>query len=78
MVLSGLRQCNDTLDSNIFPYSKSTVGWVCFHITGQYKFIKAITENLPTEPSFGDGVVAQRIVEAAYLSAHKNKWISIK
>ncbi|MCD6472158.1 Gfo/Idh/MocA family oxidoreductase [Candidatus Aerophobetes bacterium] len=65
-------------DPNIFPYSKSTVGWVRFHIAGQYEFIRAITENLPTEPSFEDGLAAQRVVEAAYLSSYEKKWMNIK
>lgn len=65
-------------DPNIFPYPKSTVGWVRFHIAGQYEFIRSIAENLSTKPSFEDGLAAQRVVEAAYLSSYKKKWINIK
>jgi len=64
-------------DPNIFPYPKSTVGWVRFHIAGQYEFIRSIAENLSTKPNFEDGLAAQRVVEAAYLSSYKKKWINI-
>jgi predicted dehydrogenase len=40
-------------------------------------FVKSMVARKPTQPDFADAVRTQRVLDAARLSAHKNKWINI-
>ncbi|MBE6562351.1 MAG: Gfo/Idh/MocA family oxidoreductase [Ruminococcaceae bacterium] len=51
-----------------FPGAKATVGWLRGHIGSMHNFLEGVAENKAVEPSFRDGAVVQRILDAAYRS----------
>jgi len=62
-------------DTELKACSRTSVGWQRFHMESQYSFIRSIIYDLDPVPSFKDGFEVQRILEAAYKSAEKKKWI---
>ena len=40
-------------------------------------WINAIADGLPFDPSLEDGAIVQRITDAAALSAHTGRWVSL-
>ena len=61
----------------ILPGPKFSIGWMRYHIASQYDFVKRIVDAKKGNPSFYDGYKVQEIIEAAYLSAEKKRWISV-
>ncbi len=61
----------------VLPGPKFSIGWMRYHIASQHNFVKRVIEGKKGNPSFYDGYKVQEIMEAAYLSAEKKKWISV-
>lgn len=61
----------------VLPGPKFSIGWMRYHIASQYDFVRRIVKKEKGDPSFYDGYKVQEIMEAAYLSAEKRKWISV-
>jgi predicted dehydrogenase len=47
------------------------------HAECQYRFLKAIWDDVPASPSFADGLHIQEVMEAAVLSSERGCWVSI-
>jgi len=61
----------------ILPGPKFSIGWMRYHIASQYDFVKRIVDGKKGNPSFYDGYKVQEVMEAAYLSAKKRRWMSV-
>ena len=48
-----------------------------FRYDQDWEFIDSIQKNRPCEPSFADGVAAQRVMEAILKSAEEQRWIDM-
>jgi predicted dehydrogenase len=59
------------------PGPKFAVGWMRNHIASQYDFISSLIEGRPTSPDFVDGMKVQEVMEAGYVSARENRWVSL-
>lgn len=60
-----------------FPSSKSGVGWLRGHVASVYDFANSIYTNSQSKPSFEDGLINQKILDAAYESAERGLIINI-
>jgi len=60
-----------------FPPGKLPQGWIRGHIHSIHSFLTAIAEDKEPNPSFEDGVKVQEVVEAAYISAEKQRWVDL-
>lgn len=52
-------------------------GFVRAHAECQYRFLKAISEDLPSAPTLADGLKIQEIMAAATHSSEEGRWVSI-
>lgn len=52
----------------IFPSPKAPAGWLYGHLASMYAFLSAAANGTPFTPSFEDGALVQRIMDAAYRS----------
>ena len=59
------------------PGPKFSIGWMRYHIACQYDFITSLVEGRPTSPDFVDGMKVQEVMEAAYISAQEERWVSL-
>lgn len=74
----GLKNVTVAYDKNIiWPPSKSTEGWAYTFVPMFYNFLNAIADDVDTTPNFYDGLKAQEILEASYLSWEKRSWIKL-
>jgi len=69
--------CVDAPPPAIWPPPKSPKGWTRGHVGILYHFLECVAKDAEPSPSFVDGVEAQRVLEAAYLSADKKEWVDI-
>ena len=53
-------------------------GFVRTHAECQYRFLKAVRDDLPTSPALADGLRVQEVMEAALRSAAEGRWVTIK
>lgn len=58
-----------------FPSSKFSIGWVRSHVHSLYNFLSCVYERKQAAPSFKDGAYIQYVMEKAYESDNKGKWI---
>jgi predicted dehydrogenase len=61
----------------VLPGPKFSVGWMRYHIASQHDFITSLIEGQPTSPDFEDGMRIQEVMEAAYISAGEDRWVSL-
>ena len=61
-----------------FPSPKAPNGWLRGHIGSMYAFLNAINCGEQASPSFKDGAVVQRVLDAAHLSYLEGKEIIIE
>jgi predicted dehydrogenase len=59
------------------PVPKNTVGWLRFHVASLHSFLENIAAGRPGQPSLGDGLAVQRIMDTAYRSAADGSWRDI-
>jgi len=60
-----------------FPASKLSIGWIRAHVHSLYSFLDSVNNETEASPSFRDGAYIQYIMEKAYESAEKQKWITV-
>ncbi len=53
-------------------------GFVGTFVESQYSFVRAISDNLPTAPSFIDGLRVQEVMEAALRSSETGRWVTVE
>ncbi len=61
----------------LWPPSKSISGWAFLFVKLIHEFFKAILEKREASPNFYDGLKAQEILEAAYVSAEEKRWVRL-
>ena len=59
------------------PGPKFSIRWMRYHIASQYDFVKRIVDGKKGNPSFYDGYKVQEVMEAAYLSVKRGKWVNL-
>jgi predicted dehydrogenase len=64
-------------DGALAPDWSQPVGVNRTHAECQYRFLRAIWDDTPTSPSIDDGLRAQEIIEAAYVSAERDEWVRL-
>jgi len=64
-------------DRALWPPSKSVEGWAFLFVKLYHEFFKGILENRKVKPDFYDGLKAQEVVEAAYISAEEKRWVDL-
>ena len=52
-------------------------GFTTTFVESQYRFLRAVSENLPTSPSLADGLHIQEVMEAAIVSSDKGCWVNL-
>lgn len=52
----------------VIPGPKFSIGWMRYHIASIYDFVKNVAEGRQSVPSIYDGLLVQKIIEAAYSS----------
>lgn len=60
-----------------FGATKNTIGWPQFHIHCLYGFVASVAKGELGAPNFGDGLAAQRIVDACQRSAQARAWVTV-
>lgn len=60
-----------------FPSPKAPVGWLRGHIGSMENYLSAVHAHRPADPSFGDGAVVDRIIDAARRSALEGREVSV-
>lgn len=60
-----------------FPSSKFSIGWIRSHVHSLYNFLSCVYERKEASPSFIDGAYIQYVMEKAYESDKKAKWIEL-
>jgi len=56
------------------PGPKSPIGWTRFHIASIFEFVSNVVNSRPGNPSFEDGLAAQRVIDAAARSGQTVAW----
>jgi predicted dehydrogenase len=59
------------------PLAKNTVGWLRFHVASMHNFLGNVAAGRAGEPSLDDGLVVQRVMDAAYRSAAGGGWVAV-
>ncbi|HIE09463.1 MAG TPA: Gfo/Idh/MocA family oxidoreductase [Armatimonadetes bacterium] len=59
------------------PPRNASIGWVRYHVACLFEFLRAIAEGREAEPSFRAGLEAQRVLEAALVSAREGRWVDL-
>ena len=59
------------------PLPKNTVGWLRFHVASIHSFLENVAAGRPGNPSLEDGLVVQRVMDAAYRSAEGGNWMNL-
>jgi len=59
------------------PMPKFSIGWIRYHVASLHSFLRAVAGDMKTSPDFEDGLEVQRIMEAAYASARRGKWVEL-
>jgi len=59
------------------PMAKFPIGWIRYQAASAYSFLKSISEDSKPSPDFKDGLEVQRIIEAAYISSNKGRWVNL-
>lgn len=60
------------------PPARAILGWQRTHAENQYQFLKAISEGTTPHPNVLDGLRAQFVLDAAYLSAQQGEWVEVE
>jgi predicted dehydrogenase len=60
-----------------FPSSKNSIGWIRGHVHCLYNFLSCVNEGKQASPSFKEGAYIQKVMDAAYESAEKSRWIGL-
>lgn len=80
--LGGMRGFRKVETGGRYPGAKSpdwtmAPGFERSHVECQYQFLKAISEDQPTAPSFADGLHIQEVMEAALRSSAEGRWVQL-
>ena len=80
--LGGMRGFRKVETGGRYPGAKSpdwtmAPGFERSHVECQYQFLKAISEDQPTAPSFADGLHIQEVMEAALRSSAEGRWVKL-
>lgn len=59
------------------PGGKCPVGWTRFHIASTYSFVSNVVNSRPGNPSFEDGWVIQKVMDAAIKSSESGRWENV-
>jgi predicted dehydrogenase len=64
------------------PYAlgatKNAVGWPQFHVHCLFDFVDSVAKRELRQPSFEDGLAAQRLVAVCQHSAAADTWVTIR
>ena len=52
-------------------------GFSTTFVESQYRFLEAVSDDLPTSPSLADGLHIQEVMEAALVSSEKGRWVAL-
>jgi predicted dehydrogenase len=77
--MSGFRkiQAVGRFESHKAPDWSMAPGFVTTFVESQYKFLKAVSDDLQTAPTFKDALHIQQVMQAALLSTEQQRWVSI-
>ena len=80
--LGGMRGFRQIETGGRYPGAKApdwtmAPGFERSHVECQYQFLKAISEDQPTAPSFADGLHIQEVMEAAIRSSAEGRWVKL-
>lgn len=77
--MSGFRkvQAVGRFEGHKAPDWTMTPGFVATFVESQYKFLKAVSDDLQPAPSFKDALHIQQVMQAAMLSSEQQRWVSI-
>ena len=80
--LGGMRGFRQIETGGRYPGAKApdwtmAPGFERSHVECQYQFLKAISEEQPTAPSFADGLHIQEVMEAAIRSSAEGRWVKL-
>ena len=64
-------------DATGIPLPKFSIGWIRSHIACLHSFLYSIVNDKPASPSFEDGLIVQKIIEAGYESARTGKIVQL-
>lgn len=64
-------------EGQVAPDWSMTPGFVRTHVECQYRFLRAIGEDLSSSPTLDDGLHIQKVMEAAQQSSLAQRWIRI-
>jgi predicted dehydrogenase len=59
------------------PMHKFSIGWIRYHVACIHAFLKAVVDDAKPSPDFEEGLEVQRIIEAAYDSSKKGRWVKV-
>jgi predicted dehydrogenase len=62
---------------NSLPGGRSLVNAMGMHANSQYQMVRSALGLQVPAPSVGEGLQVQRVLDAAYRSAHENYWVEI-
>jgi levoglucosan dehydrogenase len=65
-------------DGQVSPDWTQPMGFVRAHAECQYQFLRSIWEDRAPRPDVHDGVIIQRIMAAAQLSASESRWVTLE
>jgi predicted dehydrogenase len=77
--MSGFRkvQAVSRFDSHKAPDWSMAPGFTTTFVESQYRFLQAISDDLPASPTFRDALHIQQVMQAALLSSDEKRWVSI-
>jgi predicted dehydrogenase len=62
----------------VFPSPRATSGWLRGHVHCLYSFLKSVADGTPAEPSIGQGIAVQRMIDCAERSARTGTWQDVE
>ncbi len=60
-----------------FPSPKAAVGWLSSHVACLANFLAAVAAGQPAEPSLGQGIRVQHLMECVRRSAAEGRWCDV-
>ena len=77
--MSGFRnvQTVGRFEGHKVPDWSMAPGFVTTFVESQYKFLKAVSDDLQPAPDFKDALHVQQVMQAAMLSSAQQRWVTI-
>jgi predicted dehydrogenase len=77
--MSGFRkvQTVSRFDGHKAPDWSMAPGFSTTFVESQYRFLRAVSDDLQPSPTFRDALHIQQVMQAAFLSSSEHRWVSI-